>query len=313
MNLQMPFGSHPLYPCTEEEKLAIRKEVGIKDNILQEDIDSILDWFYKEPHLADAFIDRDYVERMLVATRCSREKCKKKINNFYRYRSCAPELVQTRIKELSNPDYDPWLFYSQAAMLKLFNGKRISVFKVTDADPGNFHSDIVFKITILLGELRLKYDYMLGDIWILDLLNASIGHVLRINLTLAQKFARILQDGTGIKLYDIHIVNASSLSQHLVNLFKPFVKSKIMERIRFHESIEELQKVIPKQYLPKDFGGDQPSLDEFKELYKTEIQKPLSKDYLIKCCQQISNEEKRIGEKYNEDYLMGSFKKLDLD
>ncbi|XP_034827505.1 alpha-tocopherol transfer protein-like isoform X1 [Maniola hyperantus] len=305
--------SHPFYPCTEAEKLAIRKEVGIKDGIFQEDIDAILDWFYKEPHLADAVIDRDYVEKMLISTRCSREKCKRKIDNFYRYRSYAPELIQTRIEQLSDPDFDPWSFYRQAAIPKLFNGKRISVFQLTDPNPSNLHCEVALRNTIMLGDLRLKYDYMLGDIWIMDLLNATIGHVLRVNLALMQKFTHIVQDGIGWKLYEVHIVNASSFSQHFVNLFKPFVKPKIMERVRFHGNVEELHEFIPKQYLPKDFGGDQPSLDEFKELYRTEIQKPLSKDYLIKCCQQVSNEQKRNSDAYNEDFIMGSFKKLDID
>lgn len=43
------------------------------------------------------------------------------------------------------------------------------------------------------------------------------------------------------------------------------------------------------------------------------MQKPLSKDYLIKCCRQISDEQKRNEEKYDEDYVKGSFKKLDFD
>ncbi|XP_052738971.1 alpha-tocopherol transfer protein [Bicyclus anynana] len=304
---------HPFYQCTEDEMLEIRKEVGLKESILQEDIDAILDWFYKEPHLADAFIDRDYVENMLITTRCSREKCKRKIDNFYRHRHYAPEIIQPRIKELSDPDYDPWPFYCQTAIPKLYKGKRISVLKLTDPNPSNFHSEMVIKNTILLGDLRLKYDYMLGDIWIIDILHASIGHLLRNNPMMLQKFARLAQEGIGFKIYEIHIVNASSFSQHMINIFKPLVKPKIMDRVRFHESIEDIQKFIPKEYLPKDFGGDQPSLDEFKDMYKKEIQKPLSKDYLIKCCKQVSNEEKRTGEKYDEDYLMGSFKKLDID
>lgn len=54
----MHLESHPFYPCTTEEKEEIRKEAGIKDSVLQEDIDAILDWFYKEPHLADAVIGK---------------------------------------------------------------------------------------------------------------------------------------------------------------------------------------------------------------------------------------------------------------
>ena len=47
-------------------------------------------------------------------------------------------------------------------------------------------------------------------------------------------------------------------------MVRQFVKPKIVEKIVTHNTIEELQKHIPKTYLPKDYGGDQLSLDEFK-------------------------------------------------
>lgn len=50
----------------------------------------------------------------------------------------------------------------------------------------------------------------------------------------------------------------------------------------------------------------------FLELYKNEMKKDATKNFLISCCQQISDETKRPGD-YKEEYLVGSFKKLDFD
>lgn len=47
-------GQHGLMVYTEEDKQAVKKEIGLKDSVLEEDIDAILEWFRKEPHLADA-------------------------------------------------------------------------------------------------------------------------------------------------------------------------------------------------------------------------------------------------------------------
>ncbi|XP_050353579.1 alpha-tocopherol transfer protein-like [Nymphalis io] len=304
--------SHPMYPYTDDEKQQIRKELGLKDNILQEDIDSILEWYYKQPHLAGAPINRDFVEKMFIFSKCSREKTKKKIDHFYKCRSVAPEIIETRKKVLLEPETVLWTFYRQAAMLKLYNGKRISIFKINDADPSSFSNEEVYRNTIMLGDLRLKFDYVLGDIWIFDLKNVTLGHILRVNVTLIQKFANILQDGIGIKLYEIHVLNTNSLTQHLMAFFKQFMKPKIFERIMFHGNDEDLQTLIPKIYLPKDYGGDQPSLEEFKDMYSKELREDITRNYLIECCEQISNEKLRPGD-FKEEYLVGSFKKLDLD
>lgn len=45
---------HTLYPISEEDRSSIRKELDFKESILQEDIDAIIEWFQKQPHLVDA-------------------------------------------------------------------------------------------------------------------------------------------------------------------------------------------------------------------------------------------------------------------
>lgn len=44
-------GRHPIYSYTEEEKNDIRKEFGLTENMIQEDIDALTEWFEKQPHL----------------------------------------------------------------------------------------------------------------------------------------------------------------------------------------------------------------------------------------------------------------------
>lgn len=49
---------NPIYPHTKEEKQEIRRELGLKDSTIEEDIDAIIDWFQKQPHLVEAGIGR---------------------------------------------------------------------------------------------------------------------------------------------------------------------------------------------------------------------------------------------------------------
>lgn len=68
-------------------------------------------------------------------------------------------------------------------------------------------------------------------------------------------------------MYEVHVIHAPAITQFIFSLFKQFVKPKIFERFMFHEDIEELHKFVPVAYLPKDYGGEEPSLDEFRGIF----------------------------------------------
>lgn len=51
----------------------------------------------------------------------------------------------------------------------------------------------------------------------------------------------------------------------------------------------------------------------FTAILRKELLKDLSKNYLLECCQQLSDESKRMETKYQEEHLVGSFKKLEFD
>lgn len=73
-----------------------------------------------------------------------------------------------------------------------------------------------------------------------------------------------LQEGLGIRVLAIHVLNANSLLQHIVTFMRQFFSPKVMDRLVIHNSLAELHKQLPKKYLPKDYGGDELSMSEFK-------------------------------------------------
>ncbi|KAL4712415.1 hypothetical protein ACJJTC_001576 [Scirpophaga incertulas] len=303
---------HPLYPYTEEDKQEIRKKLGMKESTIQDDIDAIMDWFKKQPHLVDAGITRAMVERILITAKGSLEKTKQRIDNLYKYRALAPELIQDRDKDLSPFCGDLWSFYRQAAMPKLYKGHRISIIKFGDPDPNNFFTDILFRNTFMLGDIRLQYDYMLGEIWVIDIKHCVVGHLLRLNPIIMHKTAQIFQEGLGLRVTAMHVLNCPSFGQTLMTIMKQFFKPKLLDRTIFHKNLDDLYKYIPKQYLPKDYGGDEPSLDEYRDMYDEEFRSENTKQFLLKCSNYVSDESKRPGQIY-QDQMIGSFKKLDFD
>lgn len=302
----------PLLKYSEEEKREILKECGLKESLIEEDIEAIKEWFYKQPHLAEAGIDSDLIERLLIISKGSREKTKRRIDCLYRIKSLAPSIIQNREQLLDSKD-TIWGWHRQACLPMLFEGSRISVLQITDPDPEKFFFDFMMKTTYMIGDVRLKHDYMKNDIWLADMKNTSFGHLPRLNPLLIQKAIQLFQDGFGLRVRGIHIFSAHPVVHTLLNLTKQFVLPKIFERIMFHDKIEDVHKYIPKKYLPKDFGGEQASIEELSDNWMKEMRSETTKAYLLDSSKRISNESLRPHGSIEDDPMAGSFKQLVLD
>ncbi|CAB3222186.1 unnamed protein product [Arctia plantaginis] len=301
-----------IYPHTKEEKQEIRRELGLKDSAIEEDIDAIIEWFQKQPHLVEAGIDREYVERMLIISKGSLEKTKRRIDSWYKYRLLAPELIQGREAILSGSQ-DLWTSYLQVTLPKLFKGRRITVVKILDVDTSNFSCENLFRNTFMMADIRLRNDYFLEDIWVLDLKYASFSHLLRLNPVIMQKAANLFHEGLGMRINSIHVLNGMNLLQHLITFMKQFFSPKILDRVIVHDSLDSLYMHVPKKYLPKDYGGEEKSMADFKDTYEKELRSTKYKQFLINAMSIVSNEKKRPDSDINEEYLAGSFRKLDFD
>ncbi|CAH0595078.1 unnamed protein product [Chrysodeixis includens] len=303
---------HPFYPYTKEDVQEIRGELGLKESTIQEDVDAIVEWFLKQPHLVEAGIDRNFVERMLIISKGSMEKVKRRLDSYYKYRLLAPEIIQNREKVLSDSE-DLWTSYLQIAMPKLFKGHRVSVVKFINPEPSVFSCEGFLRNTFMLADIRLRTDYFLGDIWVLDMKHATFSHLLRLNPALMQKSANLFHEGLGVRIKSIHIINATSVLNNAISFMRQFFSAKLMDRVVVHESLDDLYMSVPKRYLPKDYGGEEPAMAEFKDKYEKELRSTKTKQFLIESMKMVSDEKKRPNSDINEEFLAGSFRKLDFD
>lgn len=64
----------------------------------------------------------------------------------------------------------------------------------------------------------------------------------------------------------VHVINCTLASklQILLNFVGRFASTKILERVMVHEQLQDIYNYIPKEYLPRDIGGNQPSCEEFR-------------------------------------------------
>lgn len=73
----------------------------------------------------------------------------------------------------------------------------------------------------------------------------------------------------GQRMKRIHMISGSKLFDALLMAFKQGLSAKLRERIVIHQNLEGLHNYVPKDLLPKEFGGDERSVKELNGIYYT--------------------------------------------
>ena len=98
---------------------------------------------------------------------------------------------------------------------------------------------------------------------IMDMTNMCFGHLWRFPVPLVRRFINMVQEGMPVRLKEIHIVNCSYFLPTLMSFLKPFMKKELADLIQCHSgAMEDFREQFPPEYLPKELGGTEPSLEQ---------------------------------------------------
>ncbi|KAK9892505.1 hypothetical protein WA026_020494 [Henosepilachna vigintioctopunctata] len=150
---------------------------------------------------------------------------------------------------------------------------------------------------------------------IMDMDGATLGHFLKFNPSVAKKYLFYLQEALPIRLKEIHLITVPSWIDKLMTLLKPLLKKELLDMIHIHSNLDSFHKVLPKEYLPKDYGGNgSEAVTTLAEQMRSLVEN--NSEFFQYQQQQVTDESKRIEK--SKDYseilgLEGTFKKLDVD
>ncbi|CRL03400.1 CLUMA_CG016526, isoform A [Clunio marinus] len=136
---------------------------------------------------------------------------------------------------------------------------KVSIFRLTDPDPEKIDFNHVIKAFYMAADIRLASTEEVwsdGEIPIFDMTNITFKHFTKIVLSTLRLFMKYSQEAHPVIVRQVHIVNCSSLINKVMMVIKPFLKAEVAERIQTHlPESETLFKYIPKEILPKEYGG----------------------------------------------------------
>ncbi|CAK1590062.1 unnamed protein product [Parnassius mnemosyne] len=167
-----------------------------------------------------------------------------------------------------------------------------------------------------MAEYMTAYDYCRGIILVLDYSEANLVEILKkLDFVELRQALTLLIDGYAMRIKAVHIITPSKTVEVLVGLFKQILSAKLGERIQIHKDLESLHKVMQRDVLPEELGGNERSIVKLHNEWKDVLSSKEFQQYYDKMRAASTNEKCRQTDKLNEEYMgiAGTFKTLNVD
>ncbi|KAG5886257.1 hypothetical protein JTB14_020820 [Gonioctena quinquepunctata] len=251
-------------PSILKKALIVNKKT---EENLKDDIRILRKWFEDQPHLPETPSDQ-MITGFILFNKFNKEKVKEKLDMYYTMRSLYPELFEDKHPLLPNMQENMERVYYVPLPKATVDGYRVIIFRIPDGNTKTYNIYDFFAHTYNVTEVRLHEDYPLGDVLVYDLKNVKFGHLIQTTPSILKSFAIILKKVFNNNIKQIHFLNPIWLVEPVIALGKRMISQKLAQRFHFHKSRESLMEFIPPSILPKDYGGEESSLEELSALWK---------------------------------------------
>ncbi|CAL4095895.1 unnamed protein product [Meganyctiphanes norvegica] len=307
------------YVCTLSEELQKKaeEELGEVPSRRAKDIQAMRDWLKKQPHI-NCPTDDWTILRFLRGCKFSLERTKEKMDMFYTCKAACPEWYTNR--DPKDPKMREILEMGMFLPLPGYDkeGRRVVFIRTSVHDPAKFSMDECFKATHFINDVMIEEDEqcsITGFVQCMDMAKATMAHNLQMTPALMKKSMTIWQDGYPMRPKGLNYINTPAAFDTVFSIFKSFMKEKMKKRIHIHGSdLESLHKQIPKDILPKEYGGTNGTVEEITKYWLEKVD--AKRDWLLEDEKYKVDESKRPGKPKTTSDLFGiegSFRKLNVD
>ncbi|KAG5886253.1 hypothetical protein JTB14_020816 [Gonioctena quinquepunctata] len=251
-------------PSILEKALTVNNKT---EENLKEDVGILRKWFADQPHLPETPSDQ-MITGFIIFNKFNKEKVKEQLDMYYTMRSLYPEYFQDKHPLLPHMQENMERMYFVPLPKATVDGYRVIVFRIPDGNTKTFNVYDFFAHTYNVTEVRLHEDYPLGDVLVYDFKNIKFGHLIQTTPSVLLNNAAIFKKAFNNNIKQIHYLNFIWFLEPVIALCKRMISKKLAERIHVHKSLESLMEFIPRSILPKDYGGEESSLEELSALWK---------------------------------------------
>ncbi|KAJ3624264.1 hypothetical protein MTP99_017903 [Tenebrio molitor] len=275
-----------------------------------DDVQAIKKWLHTQKHLPEIMEDAK-VRNFLLLNKCSVENSKQKIDMYYTIRSLLPDWYEN-----CNPKL-PFIKDYMNVSYTVVHPKLVEdMYRVTFIAVKKPHVTSPLTTALLffnIYEMRLSEDCLIGDIIIFDMKNTAIDDFVKMTPLHLKKTVAVYKNIFSLRAKRIIFLNSIRYLDNILALLKLLIKPKIFQRIEVHQDSEVLKEIFQPDQLPKDYGGNGPSLEELNDGLREKFDEYQNRfDQLDR----LRVDESLRPEKLNNDEVLGfhgNFKKLNVD
>ncbi|XP_049879559.1 alpha-tocopherol transfer protein-like isoform X2 [Pectinophora gossypiella] len=166
------------------------------------------------------------------------------------------------------------------------------------------------------AEYLRAHDYANGYIFVMDYTELSLMDFLpKMNPVDLRQALTVLMEGYGVRIKGIHLITQSKFIDGVVAVFKQVLSTKVGERIQVHKDMDSLHKFVPKEILPREYGGEDKSLRELHDAWVEVLSSESHTMYQKMMNAAKTDESLRQTDKFNDQYMgmPGTFRTLSVD
>ncbi|XP_044260261.1 alpha-tocopherol transfer protein-like [Tribolium madens] len=294
---------------TNDEVVKVRKYFKVKEDDIKRDVKIIIEWIRQQQHLPD-IDDENFIERCLLRNKFRVEQTKQKLDGYCTLRGVHLNMFEDWKSIIPSRELTTTLPLPKLTP----NLERVIVWKLRSSDPNDYDIISIVKYNLLLFEVLIRNDYAVGDRFVADFTGHTAATIARNNPLIISKFLSLYQGAYSGRFVGCDFINAPPFINLLLSILKKLLPSKLYGRIRIHKDLKSFHKVVPKECLPRDYGGDLDTVENLIAKWDKvfEHNQPIFEKNL----NMLSNENLRLGtNKDNSDMfgVAGTFKKLNLD
>ncbi|XP_075169420.1 alpha-tocopherol transfer protein-like [Haematobia irritans] len=305
-------------PLNDELQRCAKEILGEVPSRIADDLANLKEWIAQQPHLR-ANTDDQLLLAFLRGCKYSLEKTKSKIDKFFTLKGKFPELFG--VTDVCSPRFREIMRLGMWMYLPTpFNetGPRICFMRSSLYPADKYTMDEVLAVFHVMQELCLlddDYAIVNGIVFIGDFAKATMAHMFQWTPSLMKKTTAFSEQAIPIRLKAIHLINTPTGFEPIFNMVKPMLSTKNQSRMYVHgNKTDSLIKEVPLKYLPKEYGGENGSVEEIMQEWENKLDQ--YSDYFKNNASYGTDEKLRPGKPIDFDSMFGiegSFRKLDVD
>ncbi|XP_050433947.1 alpha-tocopherol transfer protein-like isoform X4 [Adelges cooleyi] len=128
-------------------------------------------------------------------------------------------------------------------------------FKNEDPNVFNYVNSVKY-FFMMMEVLIIQHGTFDGVILTMNGKGLNWRHLTKIPMKLAKNLMGFVQEALPVRLKEVHVINAGSISTMLFNLMKPFMWGNFLDRVTLYsEGSDEFFNHVPVEFMPEEMGG----------------------------------------------------------